>query len=130
MVIVLLFDMPQPDPAHNGISLWHAPQGEHGHQPEGHGGNSGYGGHAAHAHQKGNERGCHNRLTFRAQDMRVAVQGLVDRQGTVHITAPEKENTELTMLAAKAMNEMPKTTDKRSLKPPLISSLFRAAESQ
>ena len=40
------------------------------------------------------------------------------------MTAPEKENTEFTMLVAKAMKEMPKTTDKSSLKPPLMSSLF------
>ena len=40
------------------------------------------------------------------------------------MTAPEKENTEFTMLVAKAMKEMPNTTDKSSLKPPEISSLF------
>ena len=40
------------------------------------------------------------------------------------MTAPEKEKTLLTMLAANAMKEMPKTTDKSSLKPPLMSSLF------
>jgi hypothetical protein len=58
--------------------------------------------------------------------MRVTVQGLMDQDGAVHITAPEKENTLLTILAANAMNEIPKTTDSNSLKPPLISSLFRA----
>jgi hypothetical protein len=62
--------------------------------------------------------------------MRVAMQGLMDREGAVHSTAPEKENTLLTMDAAKAMNEMPKTTDSSSLKPPLISSLFRARKLQ
>ena len=40
------------------------------------------------------------------------------------MTAPEKEKTLLTMEAAKAMKLMPKTTDKSSLKPPEISSLF------
>ena len=32
--------------------------------------------------------------------------------------------TEVTILAAKAMNEMPRTTDSRNLNPPLMSSLF------
>lgn len=41
------------------------------------------------------------------------------------MTAPEKEKTLLTMLAANAMKEMPNTTDKSSLKPPEISSLFK-----
>jgi hypothetical protein len=58
--------------------------------------------------------------------MGVTVQGLVNGKGAVHTTAPEKEKTELTMEAAKAMKEMPKTTDKSSLNPPDISSLFRA----
>ena len=40
------------------------------------------------------------------------------------MTAPEKENTLFTMLAAKAIKLMPKTTDSSSLKPPEISSLF------
>lgn len=40
------------------------------------------------------------------------------------MTAPEKENTLLTMLAAKAIKLMPKTTDNNNLKPPEISSLF------
>jgi hypothetical protein len=57
--------------------------------------------------------------------MRVTVQGLMDRQGAVHITAPEKEKTLFTMDAAKAMKLMPKTTDSNSLKPPEISSLER-----
>jgi hypothetical protein len=42
------------------------------------------------------------------------------------MTAPEKEKTLFTMLAAKAIKEMPNTTDSSSLKPPEISSLFRA----
>jgi hypothetical protein len=58
--------------------------------------------------------------------MGVAVQGLVNGKGAVHITAPENEKTELTMEAAKAMKEMPKTTDKSNLNPPLMSSLFKA----
>jgi len=40
--------------------------------------------------------------------------------------APVNEKTLFTMLAAKAMKEIPKTTDKSSLNPPDISSLFRA----
>ena len=49
----------------------------------------------------------------------------MDREGTAHqITAPLKLKTLFTMLAANAMKEMPKTTDKSSLKPPLMSSLF------
>jgi hypothetical protein len=35
----LLFDMPQPDPAHDGIGLCHAPQDEYRYDPEGRGGN-------------------------------------------------------------------------------------------
>jgi hypothetical protein len=50
----------------------------------------------------------------------------MDRERTAHITAPEKEKTLFTMDAAKAMKLMPKTTDRSSLKPPEISSLFRA----
>jgi hypothetical protein len=56
--------------------------------------------------------------------MRVTVQGLMNGQDAVHITAPENEKTLLTIDAAKAMKEIPKTTDSNSLKPPLISSLF------
>lgn len=48
----------------------------------------------------------------------------MDGKSAPHITAPEKEKTEFTILAAKAMKDMPKTTDRSSLKPPLISSLF------
>jgi len=58
--------------------------------------------------------------------MRVTVQRLMDRDSAVHITAPEKEKTLLTMDAAKAMKLIPNTTDSSSLKPPEISSLFRA----
>jgi len=122
--------MPQPDPAHDRIGICHAPQGEHGHQPEAHGGNGGYGGESTDPDQQGDQGGGHNRLPFSAKNMGVTVQGLVDRQGAVHITAPEKENTELTMDAAKAMKLIPKTTDSRSLKPPLMSSLFRAEKLQ
>jgi len=102
----LLFNVPQPDPAHDRIGLCHAPQGEHCHEPEGYGGNDGYGGQPPDPDQQGNQGGGHNRLAFRAQDMRVAMQGLMDRQGAVHITAPEKENSELTMDAAKAMKRV------------------------
>jgi hypothetical protein len=101
-------------------------QGKDRDNPEGGGAYGRYGGQAAHAHQQGDERGGHNRLPFRAKHMGVTVQGLMHRQGAVHITAPEKEKTELTMDAAKAMKEMPKTTDRSSLKPPLMSSLFNA----
>ena len=57
--------------------------------------------------------------------MGMAMQGLMDRKSTAHqITAPLKLKTLFTMLAANAMKEMPKTTDKSSLKPPEMSSLF------
>ena len=55
----------------------------------------------------------------------MAVQGLMNGEESPHMTAPEKENTEFTMLAAKAMKEIPKTTDKSNLNPPLMSSLFK-----
>ena len=56
----------------------------------------------------------------------VSVQRLMDRNVTLlhYKTAPEKLKTEFTMLPANAMNEIPKTTDTNSLKPPEISSLF------
>ena len=55
----------------------------------------------------------------------MAVQRLMNGERTAHITAPEKENTLFTMLAAKAIKEIPKTTESSSLKPPLMSSLFK-----
>jgi hypothetical protein len=99
-------------------------QGKDRNKPEGGGAYGRYNGQTAHAHQQGDERSGHNRLPFRAKHMGVTVQRLMHRQGAVHIIAPEKEKTELTMDAAKAMKEMPKTTDKSSLNPPLMSSLF------
>ena len=55
----------------------------------------------------------------------MAVQRLMNGEWATHMTAPEKEKTLFTMDAAKAMKLMPKTTDKSSLKPPLMSSLFK-----
>ena len=55
----------------------------------------------------------------------MAVQRLMNGERTAHMIAPEKENTLLTMDAAKAMKLMPNTTDRSSLKPPLMSSLFK-----
>jgi hypothetical protein len=123
-VIVLLLDMPQPNPAHNRIGFCHAPQGEDRDNPEGYSRYRGNSGQTPDPDQQGDQGRGHNRLAFRAHDMSVTVQGLMNRQGAVHITAPEKENTELTMDAAKAMKEIPNTTDSSSLKPPLMSSLF------
>jgi hypothetical protein len=118
--------MAQPHTGHNRISFCYAPEGKHGGYPKSDCRNDGNSRQTAHAHKQGDKGTGHYQFPFRTKNMGMAVQGLVNRERTTHITAPEKENTEFTILAAKAIKLMPKTTDKSSLNPPLISSLFKA----
>lgn len=116
--------MPQPDPRHDRISLCHAPQREHDHHPKDHGRHAGKDRQAPHADQQCHQPGRHDQFPFRAEYVRVSMQRLMYGQRPHHSTAPEKENTELTMDDAKAIKEIPKTTPSSSLKPPEMSSLF------
>lgn len=119
-----MFDVPEPDAAHDRIGLGHAPEREHRDDPEENCRQDGNRRQAAHAHQQRDQGAGHDQFPFRAEHMGMPVQGLVNGEKAPHITAPEKEKTEFTMLAAKAMKEMPNTTDKSSLKPPDRSSLL------
>ena len=63
---------------------------EHGHDPETGSGNDGNRRQTAHAHQQRDQGAGHNQFPFRAEDMGVAVQRLMNREAVYSYDRPGK----------------------------------------
>lgn len=106
---------------HVDISFGHALEAKNGDQPEETASDKRGQRHAANTNEKGDE-GCKlNKVALPAKDKNAPVQRTMNGNGS-HSMAPEKEKRRLTMVGAKAIMVMMKTTPNSTFTMPLSSS--------